>query len=156
MNPLLRSILAVLAGIVVCAVVIAGVEIVGMLAYHPPTDLDPNDREAMARWLGEAPVGALLFVLAAYAVGTLCGSWVAGRLAGRAPVLHGLIVAMFFLGASVVNLIRLPHPLWFAVACLGLFLPVAWLGGRLASPRRAPAGWPQSSNDFAPAPEEVS
>jgi hypothetical protein len=140
MNPLLRSVLAVLAGLVVCFVLILAIQALGMLLYPPPPGLDFNDREAMQELLQNVPVGALLLVLASYFVGVLAGSWVAGRLAGRAAVLHGLIIGVFFFGAAVVNLMQIKHPLWFTVASLGLFLPAAWLGGRLVPARPIPRG----------------
>ena len=86
--------------------------------------------------------GPLLIVLTGYLVATLCGSWLAARLAGRAPMFHALAVGMLFFGASIQNLIshRASHPAWFTLACVGLFVPAALVGGRLASrPAAAPS-----------------
>jgi hypothetical protein len=140
MNPLLRSVLAVLAGLVVCVVLIMCVQMAGMLLYPPPADVDLSDREVLKELIAKAPVPALLLVLASYFVGVLAGSWVAGRLAGRAALIHGLIVGMFFFGLAVMNLSMYPHPLWFTVVCLGLFLPAAWLGAWLVPTPPIPGG----------------
>ena len=127
MKPLLRSILAVLVGIVVCVVLIVGIEAIGYLLYP---GIDPDNPETI-------PTGALLLVVTAYLVGTFCGAWLAAGLAGRAPMMHALVIGVLFLGASVPNLIRHRdvHPPWFVVACLGLFVPAALVGGRLAPSR---------------------
>jgi hypothetical protein len=139
MNPVLRSILAVIAGIIVGNILIFGVQMLSVFFYPTPPGLDPTDTEAMKEWIASLPPGALLFVLAAYAVGTFGGAWLAARLAGRAPVLHALFIAVFFFSASVVNLSKYQpaHPTWFVIANLGLFVPVAWLGGRLVTKRQA-------------------
>jgi hypothetical protein len=139
MNPLVRSVLAVLAGLVVCFVLLVGFEVAGILLFPPP-NLDLNDREAMKELFTNAPVPAQLLVLAGYFVGVLAGSWVAGRLARRAALIHGLIVGMFFFGGAVMNLRMNPHPTWFTVVCLGLFLPAAWLGARLVPAPPIPRG----------------
>jgi hypothetical protein len=138
MNPLLRSSLAVLAGLVVCAGLIFCVQWLAVLVNPLPADLNLRDPDVMNEWLQTAPVRSLIPVLLSYAIGTLGGSWLAGLLSGRAPVLHGLLVGVFFLGVSVVNLRRFSHPTWFTIACVSLFLPVAWLGGWLAPDRPAP------------------
>jgi hypothetical protein len=48
---------------------------------------------------------------------------------------------MLFFGASIQNLIthKDGHPPWFIVANLGLIVPAALVGGRLASGRPAAA-----------------
>jgi hypothetical protein len=33
---------------------------------------------------------------------------------------------------GILNVVLIPHPLWFTVATFIVFLPAAWLGGRLA------------------------
>jgi hypothetical protein len=134
-----RSILAVLAGAVVAFAVIAGLQALGTRVYPPPPDIDFNDRQQVAALIAQAPLGALLLVLAAYAAGTLAGAWVAVRLSGRAPFVHATVIGALFLLASVANLILIPHPPWFAVAALILFLPAAWLAAMMGGKRGAAA-----------------
>jgi hypothetical protein len=44
-----------------------------------------------------------------------------------------LIVGALLTVGGVINLIMLPHPLWFSAASLLTYLPMAWAGGLLAS-----------------------
>jgi hypothetical protein len=41
------------------------------------------------------------------------------------------------MAAGIFNLVAIPHPLWFAILSVLVFLPAAYAGGLLA--RRAPA-----------------
>src|SRR5262245_42848382 len=102
MHPILRSVLAVLAGAVVAFVLIAAIEILGGKIYPLPADAD--DPEEMAAAMARAPVGAFLLVLLGWAVGTVGGAWTAARVAGRSHLLHGIAVGALLLCAAVVNL----------------------------------------------------
>ena len=132
MKYVVRAILGVVVGILVCGAVIASVQMIGMAVYPPPADIDWNDREALRQIIEQMPLGSMLFILASYTLGTFCGAWLAARIAGHRPLIPALIVAGFFLLASVVNLYSLPgHPTWFMIANLALFVPVAWLASLL-------------------------
>jgi hypothetical protein len=134
MHPLVRSILAILAGIIVGSVIIAALEFVGHLVYPLPEGLDPRDpvdRKALEDYVANAPVGSHLLLLLAYAVGTFVGAWLAAALAGRKPIVHGIIAGAFFLLATIANLQMIEHPTWFVVVNLVLVLPLAYAGAKL-------------------------
>jgi hypothetical protein len=133
-----RSILAIVAGANVAIMLISAVEAFSSLVYPPPPVLDPNAQEAMRQHIAQLPIGAFLLVLVGWAVGSAAGGWVAARLAGRAPLVHGVIIGLFFAMAASLTMLMIPHPLWMWVG--GIVLPVAccYLGARLVrgSPRR--------------------
>ncbi len=133
MPPILRRILAVLAGMVTGFVLVALVESAGHTIYPPPKDLDFTDPAALNAYVRSIPLGALLFVLLAWVVGTFGGAWVAARLAGPQPMLHAGIIGALLLAASVANLIAIPHPVWFSVSAVVLVPLSAWRAGRLAA-----------------------
>jgi hypothetical protein len=130
---MLRSVGAVVAGVILGGGVVFAVELLGGMLFPMPPGLDLNDPQALAVAMANAPLGALLFVLLAWAAGSLAGGWLAARLAGRAPHWHALIVGVLLLIAGIINLATLPHPLWFQVVSVLVFLPAAWLGGALGA-----------------------
>lgn len=77
------------------------------------------------------------------------GAYVAGRVAGRRELAHGLWIALIAIVVSVL-LVRaadiIHYPAWYLPASFGLTIPAALLGGYLAR-RRArapvPAGAPE-------------
>ena len=110
MNPTVRSILAVLAGVIVGFLALGLVDYVGHLFYPLPAGLE-RDLEGLKTYMASAPVGALLMVLLAWTWGTLSGGWVAARIAGRSHALHaGIVGALVILVFVIANMVMLPHP----------------------------------------------
>ncbi len=129
-----RSVLAVLAGAIVAGLLIAAVESVSSAIYPLPPGIDLHDHEAMRRHIDQLPIGAFLFVLGAWAIGSFGGSWVAARLAGRARIVHGLVVGALFLLAGVLNMLLIPHPWWMWVGGIAALAGCSYLGARLGAP----------------------
>lgn len=143
MNPILRSILAVFAGLVVAGLLIAIIEAVGHTIYPLPEGIDPSNREAVAEIMPNAPAGALIFVLIAWDIGNLCGSWVAARLAGRNPMMHAIIVGVILFAGAVYTMLVIPHPVWFWVAAFLITLAATFMGGKLGGRKaKHPPGSP--------------
>lgn len=143
MGSVVRSIVAVLAGMVVFAFLVMAIEAVGMMIFPPPPGTDMANPEAARAAMANAPVGSLLFVLLAWIVGTFAGAWTAARIARRAPVGHGLVVGVLGLAGAIANMLMIPHPVWFWVLGVAVFLPVAWLGARIAAAAGRSGGSPR-------------
>ena len=129
---MIRALLAVAAGIAVAFGGITVLQSIGHQIYPPPEGIDPADREAFAEVVRQMPVPALLLVVAAYAVGTFFGAWLAARIAGRP--FPALLVGGVMMLAGISNLALVPHPLWFMVLSVLVFVPSAWLASRVAGP----------------------
>ena len=70
----------------------------------------------------------------AHALGTLVGAFLAGSIAINHKMKFALGIGVFFLAGGITNVFMLPSPTWFILFDLILaYLPMAWLGGRLAS-----------------------
>lgn len=130
-----RSIAAVLAGMVLGFVTIAGIEFLGRLLYPLPEGIDLQDPEQLAAVMAEAPTGALLLVLLAWFVGTFAGAALATRIARPRGLGPAMAVGGFFLLAGIANMWMIPHPTWFWIVGVALFLPAAWLGARTTTGR---------------------
>jgi hypothetical protein len=136
MNPMVRSVVAITGGLVAAFVLIMLGQAAGSPFFPAPAGTDTSDPDSMRRAMRSLPVAAFLVVLAAYALGSLVGGWVAARFAPKAPLAHALGVGAILTFAGVVNLTSLPHPAWFWVVNLPEFILFAWLGAQVAAPRR--------------------
>lgn len=132
MNPVIRSVLAVVVGVLAAFVLIALVEVIGMRVYPPPSTMDTSSLESIRAAMARVPLGALLFVLLAYTVGSVAGGWVAARFAPKAKLSHAMTVAALLFGAGLMNLFTIPHPPWFWVASSAIYWLGAWSGARAA------------------------
>ena len=121
MNPTIKTILAALAGIITSFIVVFLVEGLGHLVYPPPADLDMGNPVAMAEYVQGLPIGAMLFVLAAWLSGIVGGGVIAKLMMPQRAVLLTSIVGVVIWIASGFNLSAIPHPFWFAItAHLGI------------------------------------
>ena len=126
---MLRSILAVVAGLVVAWITVSLFEFASMHTFPPPPGVDVRDPQQLAALVSQMPVGALGLVLAGWVVGALDGGLVATLISKRRvpAVVVGALVAL----GALAMVMMVPHPLWMSIA--GVFLPVpaalfgAWL-----------------------------
>lgn len=78
-----------------------------------------------------------LFPYLAHALGTLVGAWVAAAIAVHAKMKIALIAGVVFLAGGIAAAVMLPAPLWFELVDLvSAYIPMAWLGGRMAPAAR--------------------
>jgi hypothetical protein len=116
MRPAVRSFLAVIAGAVVAFALVAAIEAAGHAAYPVPADVEFSDPQALAAYVQAMPLGAWLFVLAAWVLAALGGGVAAGLIARRRLREHAAVVGALVLAATVANLLMVAHPAWFNVA----------------------------------------
>ena len=132
-----KNILAGVAGVLVAGLLVWLVEMVGHSVYPPPPDLDFADADAMRAYMQTLPVGAFLFVGAAWFAGALGGTFAACKIGDANPLIYAIVIGGLMFAASTANLIMIPHPLWFAALGLAGVLVGAWLGMSFGSKRTA-------------------
>jgi hypothetical protein len=138
MLTLVRTILAVIVGIAVGAVVVGVIQFVGV-TLHPLPPGAENDPKIMQEHIAKLPTEAFVIVLAAWYVGTAVGAGVATWVNRFHHHGAGIVVVVFFVVAVLWQLVKIPSPGWFMAAGL-LGTPVAGaLGVWLFSRRREPA-----------------
>ncbi|WP_411834400.1 hypothetical protein [Pseudoxanthomonas mexicana] len=133
---MLRTILAVLAGLITAIAVIAGLELIGMTLFPLPPGTPLATEADLAALVAAASTGKKIWVVAGWALGSFAGAWVAAKLARQRALPAALAVALFIVAGTVMNAVSLPHPVWMNALGIALPLPLAWLAARLARPRR--------------------
>jgi len=138
---ILRAIAGGLLGVVSGAALNMGILMGGARLMPPPAGVDVNDVATINANIHKYSVLDLSVPFAAHALGTLLGAFVAASVAatprsrGRAALFIGFLFLL--LGIEAVRLIP-DAPLWFDVVDLcGAYLPMAWIGHRLATRRHA-------------------
>jgi hypothetical protein len=130
-----RSVGAVLAGLVVAAVLAVGVEAFSSVVHPFPPDVDPTDYEVCKAHVARYPAWVLAVGAAAWGLTTFVSAWLATRLGAGRHRAHGIVVGLILLALAVMNMSMLPYPIWFWVSNL-VVLPLGfYLGARLGGPR---------------------
>lgn len=129
----MRSILSIFAGLFAGFLIILGVEEWSHQIYPLPPGVDLSNKEGLQNLMLQIPIGALLMILLAYALGSLGAGMVTSTLAkAEAPLKKSLICGAILLIGGLSNLIMIPHPLWFAMLSTLLYLPMAYAGHQVA------------------------
>ena len=136
MNPIIRNILALVAGWVVGSVINMGLIQTGHTLI-PIEGVDPSDMEALAAVMPTLDFKHFIFPFLAHALGTLAGAIVTGLLAVSHKMKFSLGIGVLFLIGEIMVNYMLPGPTWFAVADIVLaYIPMAWIGGKIALHRK--------------------
>lgn len=123
--------LAVAAGIVAGAVVIFLVE---MFSPHtPPEGLDLTDKAKLGEWILTLPISAFAILLLAYFLGAAVGGWVTNLICAPTKYRPALVVGFGLFVAGLMNLIAIPHPMWFSIVSSLTYFAGAWIGGRVVN-----------------------
>lgn len=137
MNPILRNVLAVVAGIVLGGVANLAVLQVGMSLAPMPEGIDPMDPLSIKQNLDRFSLANFLVPLFAHAIGTFAGALIAATIAGTRKMQMALLVGVFFLSSGIQMIVQVGGPLWFKIADIALaYIPMAWLGGTIGSKKR--------------------
>ncbi|MCB9181384.1 MAG: hypothetical protein H6596_10245 [Flavobacteriales bacterium] len=133
MHPVLRNILAVLAGIVAGWIVNMGLIMLTAKLMPPPAGVDVNDIASINAHIHEYSFAQLLMPFLAHALGTFAAGFVVARFAASRQLVLALALGVFFLLGGIAAVSMIPNaPLWFDVLDLVVaYLPMAWLGARL-------------------------
>lgn len=142
-KSILLTVVAAVAGAFVGGVVNMSLILAGASLLPPPEGVDVEDIASINAHISEYSVAQLLAPFVAHALGTLAGAFVAGALAPspRARLRLALVIGVLFLVGGVMAVQMIPAaPLWFDVLDLVVaYLPMAWLGARLAARVRGDA-----------------
>ena len=126
MNPIFKNILAVIAGWLGGSVINMGLIQLGHKVF-PIEGIDLNNMDELAAVMPTLDANYFIFPFLAHALGTLVGALIAGRIAVTNKMKYSIAIGgLFLLG-----------PTWFAaVDILIAYIPMAWIGGKLAEKYR--------------------
>lgn len=147
---IVRSILAVVVGWFVSALVIFAIQIINTAIYGPDPDKPLAERletikkmqedPAAMKAFGESmPVSALVLVLVSWQAGAFVGGALSALIAGRGRLIHAGIIGGLVLAATIYTVYDMKrkfdfaHPDWMIVAALLLPLPLSLLAGQVVS-----------------------
>ena len=123
---ILRSVLAVLAALVVNVILVWAGELGLSLAFPVPHGVNLGDRAQLEAFMNTMPATAYVGLLASWAVGAVAASAAAYFIAGR-QVWAAFAGAGINLVGVLLSVATIPHPLW--VTAIGLFVPLMAAAG---------------------------
>jgi len=135
MKTALRTVAAVIAGLLVAFVLVSAVELLSNVVHPLPEDFG-GTMEEMCRHVENYPNWILAIAVLLWGVTALVGTWIAQRIGN---LYSAVIVGLILLAALVLNISMLPYPIWFKIANL-LVIPAASVAGSRTARSRTSAG----------------
>jgi hypothetical protein len=137
MNPIIRNILAVIAGGIVGSVVNMGIIMISGSIIPPPEGADITTMEGLQASMHLFEPKHFLMPFLAHALGTFAGALLAALIAANHKMLFALAIGVLFLAGGIGNVIMLPSPVWFTIVDLaGAYFPMAWFAGKLIAKKQ--------------------
>jgi hypothetical protein len=131
MHPVLKNILAVIAGILLGSAVNMGIILISGYIIPPPEGADVTTTEGLKASMHLFGPRHFIMPFLAHAVGTFAGAMLTAFLAASHKMKFALGIGVVFLIGGITNVLMLPSPLWFTLLDLVLaYLPMAYLAGR--------------------------
>lgn len=136
MKPILKNILAVVVGIFVGSAVNFALVLAGHALIPLPEGADVSTAEGLRESMKQFTPIHFLTPFVAHALGTLVGAFLAAKIAASHQRKFAMAIGGFFLFGGIMAVKMYGGPIWFAVVDLVFaYLPMGWLGARLAIKR---------------------
>ena len=138
MNPIVRNILAVIAGLFVGSIVNMFIILASSSIIPPPNGADNTTMEGLKATMHLFEPKHFLFPFLAHAIGTFAGAATTAIIAISYKTKLPLIIGGFFLIGGIVSVCSLPSPIWYTVVDLVFaYIPMAYLAIKLFAKNRS-------------------
>lgn len=133
MNPIIKNILAVIAGIILGSFVNVAIITISGSIIPPPEGADITTMEGLKASMHLFQPKNFIFPFLAHAIGTFAGAFTTAKIAANHKMKFALGVGIVFLAGGITNVFMLPSPIWFTVIDLvGAYIPMGYLAGKSA------------------------
>jgi hypothetical protein len=137
MNPILRNVLAVIAGVVTGSLVNMAIISINGSLIPLPEGADVSSMEGLKASMPLFEPKHFVVPFLAHALGTLMGALVTALLVTRHPRRFALGLGFYFFLGGVAAVFMVPAPAWFsAVDLIFAYIPMALLAATIAERRR--------------------
>ena len=126
-----RNLLSVVVGLATAILTFLIAEAINGKLHPTPTNFDFKDSISVKAFYENQPISLWLLVLAGWLIGSiLCGFLI--KLISKSdnkklPIIAGCILTL----SAIANFFSLPHPTWFIIVGLLIFVPSTLLGHKL-------------------------
>ncbi len=127
MKYVLRTVLAVVAGMALTFTLVVAVEMFSAVVHPVPPGFDPNAPGAIPAHVQRYPGWVLAVAGLMWGATAAAAAWVASRIGGR---LAGAVVTLLLAAALAFNLSLLPYVMWFKIAMPAIFFVACLVGIR--------------------------
>ena len=134
MNPILKNVLAVVAGMMIGMAVNMALIMLSGFVIPPPAGTDLTTNEGLLEAMKIMEPKHFIMPFLAHALGTLVGAFVVAKIAASYKLRLALVIGVIFLYGGIMMVRALPSPVWFNMLDLVVaYIPMAILGWKFGS-----------------------
>ena len=134
MNPILKNILAVIAGIIIGGAVNMGIIMISSYIIPPPDGADLKTMEGLKASMHLMQPKHFLMPFLAHAIGTFIGALLTTLIAVNHKLKFALGIGICFLIGGIMNIFMLPSPTWFTIIDLVFaYIPMSYFAAKLVT-----------------------
>jgi hypothetical protein len=93
---------------------------------------DIKDKESYAQFILDVPPGIWVWILMTHAAGALITGLLLGKFQQDNSLFLYKLAALIWMFYGLVNILYVPHPLWFTVSDLCVYYPMVYIGHQLS------------------------
>ncbi len=125
-SKIFAIIIGFLAGIIIISLIES---FAANLFANTENYIAPNENEDFDLAFKHLSIPLLIFILFAYSIGSFLGGFIASVI-GKG-IKNALVTGLLLMAGGIINLLIIQHPLWFVISGLIIYLPMAYVGGKL-------------------------
>ncbi len=134
MNPVMKNILAFVAGIVIGSVVNSMIVSLNGVLIPLPEGADVSSMDGLAASMSMFKPIHFLMPFLGHAVGTFVGAYIAAKYAATNGNTFAWIIGALFFAGGTTMIFTIPSPMWFNIIDLVLaYFPMAFLAIKMVS-----------------------
>lgn len=128
---IVRGILAIVVGIAAGSIVNGLILLLSFAVLGAPEGLNIFDAESVKANADKFTAANFVGTLLAHQFGTLVAAFVAAKIVQSGKMIFAIAVGAYFLLGGIYAVTLVHAPIWFAIIDIALYIPVAFVGGKL-------------------------
>lgn len=96
--------------------------------YTLPVVTDLNNLEPLKAAIMALPISAFMLLLVNYIIASLVSGITSTLVIKGTSAIPAIVSGVILTVGGIANIMRIPHPLWFSITNLLIYIPFAWLG----------------------------
>jgi len=128
---IIKSVLAIISGIIAGSIINAGIIFVFIAIFGAPEGMDLLDEESVKAYADKLTTANFVGTLLAHQLGTLVGAIVAAKIAPVHKMIFSIGIGVWFLFGGIYASTLISAPTWFIITDFALYIPFAFIGGKL-------------------------
>jgi len=125
-----NTVLAIVVGAIAGMVLIGLGEALIELVFPFPAGTNLRNKAELANAIRQMPQNAFICLLINYIIASFAGGIIATLISKRVTLQPAAIVGVILTLVGSYNTLTMSQPLWFSIANISCYLPLAYLGGR--------------------------